>query len=107
MQLNLKTLLLRPMLLLISCGKDFDWEPRPWVGDSVSQSLINSQGEIIKTDEPRFDTMTCFDPSNIAELRSAIAQVEDKVVQKKIKEAVKEADTKVWYAREQRTNIRK
>lgn len=86
MQSKSKTLALALLLSLTSCGEDFDWTPRPWVGDSVNQELINQQGEVIKTDEPRFDEMTCFDPANIAELRTAISQIENKKKRKKAME---------------------
>jgi hypothetical protein len=76
MRLLLKTLLLGPMLLLISCGK-FNWDPRPYVGDSASQSLVNGQGETISCNEPMFDQMTCFDPMNIAELKTAIDSIKN------------------------------
>lgn len=72
-----KTLKLVLLLSLTSCGDQFDWTPRPYVGDSVTQSLINSTGETVRCDQPIFDTMVCFDPANIAELRTAIGKIEN------------------------------
>jgi len=106
MQLRLKILLLGLGLLGSSCGSDFDWDPDPYVGDSVSQSLVNSEGLVIRSDEPRFDQMTCFTSQNISELRSAIAQVEDKVVQAKAQKAAKVIDEKVWYAKEEKNSLK-
>jgi len=79
-----------PLVLLVcvtSCGDEFSWSPRPYVGDSVSQSLVNSIGEVVRCDEPRFDSFTCFDPENIAELRTAIGRVENKRKRKEAMEA--------------------
>ncbi len=66
------------IFLIASCStgcKNFKWEAKPWLGDSVHQQLVNPENEKIKCDQPAFDTMTCFDPENIAELKSAIDRV--------------------------------
>lgn len=73
---------------LSSCTS-FDWEPRPYVGDSPNSQLINEQGETVKCDQPIFDTYTCFDAENMAELVSAIDQIDDKSVREKAQKALK------------------
>lgn len=77
-------------LILSSCTS-FDWEAKPWVGDSKSSLLINYLGETIRCDQPAFDTMTCFDPDNIAELRTAIEKIENRKVRNKIKKKFNKA----------------
>lgn len=62
---------------LASCTS-FDWEPRPYVGDSEHSQIINEHGESVQCAQPEFDTYTCFDEDNIAELKSAIDQINDK-----------------------------
>jgi len=59
---------------LNSCG-DFDWEPRPYLGDHVAQSIVNSEGASVRTDQPIFDRFTCFDEQNIVELKTAIDSI--------------------------------
>lgn len=83
-----------------SCNKEFKWEPRPYVGDSIGEQIVNGEGEVIACSEPRFDTYTCFDSKNIAELRTAISRVEDKRVREKLQKALKDADSKVWRAKQ-------
>lgn len=78
-----------------SCKKDFDWSPRPYVGDSVNEQIVNGEGEVVTCSQPIFDQYTCFDPDNIAELKTAIDQVEKKSVRKKLQEAVRKVETKV------------
>jgi len=66
------------IFLVASCGtscKKFDWDPKPYVGDSTKQQLINFNGETVRCDQPEFDTFTCFDPVNIADLKTAIDKV--------------------------------
>jgi len=92
---------LGPLVLgiyLSSCTtacKYFDWEPRPYVGVSANLELMNIQGETIKCDQPAFDRMTCFDEENIAELKSAIGQVENKKTRKRLQKAIKSLDLRV------------
>ena len=76
------------IFLTVSCSscRDFEWEARPYVGDSTSQSLINGNGESVRCDEPAFDEMTAFDADNMAELIAAIDQVN---MSKKSKEKLK------------------
>lgn len=100
--LILKTPLLVPLLFATSCADAFNWEPRPYVGDSATQSLINAESHSIRCDEPRFDQMTCFDPQNIAELRSAIGQVKGVDNKKEAKKAMKIIDEAVWSAKQKR-----
>jgi hypothetical protein len=83
-----------------SCNQSFDWDPRPSVGDSLGEQIVDDEGNTVKCSEPRFDTYTCFDSENIAELRTAIDQVEDKRVKKKLQKALKDADSKVWRAKQ-------
>lgn len=73
-------------LIASSCAscKSFKWDARPYVGDSIEQQLINSKGEEIRCDQPAFDEMTCFDAENIAELKTAIDQVNNKKLRKKL-----------------------
>lgn len=85
-----------------SCGNSFDWEPRPYVGDHVTQSLINGEGVTVNTDQPIFSTFTCFDSQNIAELRSAIGQVNNAELKENAKKAAKTIDEKVWRAKDTR-----
>lgn len=90
--MHLKNLILLSVLLVsaTSCG-DFDWEPRPYVGDSKTSSIVNAEGETITCSQPLFDTITCFDAENIAELKSAIDQVNNKKAQKKLEEKFNQA----------------
>ncbi len=76
-------------VLFVSCSscKKFDWEPRPYVGDSPNLQLVNEFGENIKCDQPAFDEMTCFDAENIAELKSAIDQVKDSKLRRKLQKS--------------------
>ena len=85
-----------------SCNHDFDWNPRPYVGDSVTQSLYSSEGEVVRCDQVVFDSFTCFDPVNIAELRSAIGQVTNKKERKNLEDALKTLDTRAYYSKENR-----
>lgn len=66
----------------------WDWEPRPYVGDSKTQSMIDQHGQVIKCNETRFDDMTGFDSENIAELSAAIDNLD---VGKKTKKAIYKA----------------
>lgn len=92
MKLSKKKILLSVLLVsAISCGK-FDWEPRPYVGDSETSSVFNAEGQSIRCDEPLFNTITCFDAENIAELKSAIDQVNNKKVRKKLQKKFKSLD---------------
>lgn len=83
MSLKLRTLSLGLMLFVTSCNS-FNWEPRPYVGDSITQSLVNSEGEVIQCSQPAFDEMTCFDAENIAELKTAIDEVKDEELKHKL-----------------------
>lgn len=82
----LKKLILLSVLLVsaTSCG-DFDWEPRPYVGDSETSTVVNAEGQSVRCDAPDFNEFTCFDAENIAELKSAIDQVNNKSVRKLLK----------------------
>ena len=95
---------------LVSCSscrqRDFDWEPRPFVGDSITQSLINTEGEVVRCDQVVFDSFTCFDPVNIAELRTAIGQVTDSKERKQLEESLRKLDTQVWYSKDARLKSR-
>ena len=73
---------------IVSCSsacKKFDWEAKPYVGDSKNKQLINSSGEVVMCDQPSFDTYTCFDADNLAELKTAIGDVK---MSKKIRERI-------------------
>lgn len=77
------------IFLTVSCSscKDFDWEARPYIGDSKQERIVNAQGEAIMCDQPVFDTFTCFDQDNIAELIAAIDQLKlSKKAHKKVKQ---------------------
>ena len=85
-------------IFLVSCStacKKFNWEPRPYVGVSDMQLLINEKGETIQCDQPAFDEMTCFDPENIAELKTAIDEVKNKKLRKRLHKGLKSLDLKV------------
>ena len=82
-----------------SCNQTFDWEPRPFVGNSIDQNIINAEGNVVACIEPRFDTYTCFDSQNIAELRTAIGEVESKETRNKLYNALKGLDKDVWRAK--------
>ena len=89
MQSKKKTLnsaLLISAIFLVSCS-NFDWEPKPWVGDHNTQAIVNDKGETINTDQPAFSTYTCFDPENIAELKTAIDQVRNNKARKRLKKS--------------------
>jgi len=58
-----------------SCQQDFDWVPKPWVGDSKKQQLVDFNNVTVKCNQPAFDKFTCFDADNIAELKTAIDKV--------------------------------
>jgi len=69
------------IFLIVSCGtgcKSFEWDAKPYSGDSINLQLIKFNGEIIKCDAPAFDEMTCFDSQNMADLRTAIDKVKMK-----------------------------
>jgi hypothetical protein len=52
---------------------------------------MNAQGEIIKCSEPDFSLMTCFDPENIAELKTAIDNVNNPRLRKKLQKSFNRA----------------
>ena len=66
-----------------SCKK-FNWEPKPYAGDSKEMHLINAKGEIIRCDQPAFDKMTAFDEENIAELKTAIDQINNRKLRREL-----------------------
>lgn len=78
-------------LIAVSCSscRDFDWEARPYIGDSKQERIVNTQGESVMCDQPVFDTFTCFDEDNIAELIAAIDGLKlSKKNEKKVKEMI-------------------
>lgn len=80
-------------LIASSCAscREFKWEARPYVGDSKNSQIMNRESEVIRCDEPRFDEMTCFDAENIAELKTAIDQVNNKKLRKKLQKSFNKA----------------
>lgn len=77
--------------LVASSCTSFDWEPRPYVGDSQNQQLVNEHGETVRANQPAFDTFTCFDPENIAELKTAIDRVENRRLRSKLQKSFHKA----------------
>lgn len=71
---------------LVSCSscKRFNWDARPYVGNSVDQELVNAEGETVRCDQPAFDSFTCFDPENLAELKTAIDRINSKKLREKL-----------------------
>lgn len=70
-------------LFLTACDKapDLMWKPILYAGDSQTQSIVRQNGEeleIIKTSNPQFDSMLCFDNKEIRKLQDAINQLKDK-----------------------------
>lgn len=65
------------IFLAVSCAscKKFEWDPKPYSGDSKHSQLVYYTGETVKCNQPLFDEMTCFDADNIAELKTAIDKV--------------------------------
>ena len=64
--------------LIVSCStscKKFDWDPKPYVGDHDNQQLVDFNNVTVKCDQPAFSTFTCFDSNNMAELKTAIEEV--------------------------------
>lgn len=99
MQLKKRTLKLGRLLFvtfLVSCAscRRFEWNPRPFVGDSQNEFIINAEGKTISCSEPEFDTFTCFDPANIAELKFAIDRVRSNKDRKRLKKAFSKAKAK-------------
>ena len=45
------------------------------MGDSKNQQLVDFNNVTVKCNQPAFDKFTCFDPVNIAELKTAIDKV--------------------------------
>lgn len=85
-------------IFLVSCSsacKKFDWDPRPYAGVSDIQAVMNEKGETVRCDQPAFDEMTCFDAANIAELKSAIDQIQNKKLRAKLKKGIKSLDLRV------------
>ena len=75
------------VICLVSCSsscKNFEWEPRPYSGNSLKQTIESDIASDIRCDEPAFDEVTCFDAANIAELITAIGEVKNKKLRKKL-----------------------
>lgn len=73
---------------LVSCSscKRFNWEARPYVGDSTNLELVNAEGETVRCDQPAFETFTCFDAENLSELKTAIDRINSKKLREKLQE---------------------
>jgi hypothetical protein len=55
---------------------------------------VNHEEGVIKCDQPLFDTITCFDADNIADLKTAIDQVSNKKIRNKLRKAFSKATKK-------------
>lgn len=86
---------------LVSCSscKKFDWTPRPYVGDSTNQELVNVEGETVRCDQPAFDSFTCFDPENLAALKTAIDQINNRKPREKLQRKFKDAHLPIGLTR--------
>lgn len=72
------------VICLISSCTSWDWNPNPYVGVSDKQLIERENGEVIKCDQPAFDRVVCFDEEDIASLKSAIDEVKNKKLRKKL-----------------------
>ena len=69
--------------LVSSCGT-FDWEPNPYTGNSLKQELVREDGSTISCAEPAFDRIVAFDEEDISALKTAIDQVKNKKLRKRL-----------------------
>jgi len=92
--------LLTSFLLLVSCSscKDkFEWNPSPYVGDSLNSRIVREDGSSLRCDEPRFNKIVCLDETDITDLVTEIERINKKAGKKARKELrrVKELQKKV------------
>ena len=79
----MKKILLNALNVLLICSivscSGWEWEARPYCGDSESQSIYNATGESVSCSDPVFDSFTCFDAENIEELAVEIEKAKGKL----------------------------
>ena len=70
MKTSLRLLLILTISLIsLGCPK---WEADFYIGDSMNQQIVNSEGETISCSDPKFDEFGCLHQERIIELKKWI-----------------------------------
>jgi len=78
------------VILSLSSCTSWDWEPDPYVGDSVNQLLVRESGETIQCNQPAFDRVVCLDEKDFSDLITEIDNIKNNKLRRKLRNKYKQ-----------------